>query len=104
MAPVGSQLAGELPVPEAGRRDGVGVCVNTGVLLSTGYMVPVEVGREEKIGTVFGELEDRGLNQMLSQVSDFMQTLLLFCLFLFNRLGNFQLDLTIWREGNPLHK
>ena len=77
MAPVGSQLAGELPVPEAGRRDGVGVCVNTGVLLSTGYMVPVEVGREEKNRyRVFGELEDRGLNQMLSQVSEFMQTLL----------------------------
>ena len=55
MAPVGNQLAGELPVPEGGRRDGVGVCVNTGVLLSTGYMVPVEVGREEKIGTELTE-------------------------------------------------
>ena len=42
MAPVGDPLAGELPVPEVGRRDGVGVCA-----LSTGDVAPVEVGGEK---------------------------------------------------------
>jgi len=41
MAPVDDSLAGELPVPEVGRRDGVGVCV-----FSTGGVAPVEVGGE----------------------------------------------------------
>ena len=42
MAPADDSLAGELPVPMGGRRDGVGVCA-----LSTGGMAPVEGGGEK---------------------------------------------------------
>ena len=54
MAPADDPLAGELSVPKVGRRDGVGVCVSTGTLLSTAGVAPVEVpvGEEEKMEEV----------------------------------------------------
>ena len=57
MAPVGDSLAGELSVPRFGRRDGVGMCESTGILLSTvlvGMVPRTDVGGEEVIkGAVF---------------------------------------------------
>ena len=55
MAPADVSLAGELPVPEVGRRDGVGVCASTGMLLSTvlvGMVPRIELGGKEAIKTV----------------------------------------------------
>jgi len=49
MAPVGDPLAGELPVPEVGRRDGVGVWTSIGIMLSTvlvGMLPGIDVGGE----------------------------------------------------------
>ena len=62
MAPADDSLAGELPVPEVGRRDGVGVCASIGTLLSTGGVAPVEV-KEEVEGyrvSLYSKREDWG--------------------------------------------
>ena len=62
MAPVDDSIAGELPVPEVGRRDGVGVCASIGMLLSIGGVALVEV-KEEVEGyrvSLYSKLEDWG--------------------------------------------
>ena len=48
MAPADDSLAGELPVPGFGRRDGVGVWTSIGMLLSTivGMVPGIDVGGE----------------------------------------------------------
>jgi len=46
MAPADDSIARELPVPEVGRRGGVGVCASIGMLLSTGGVALVEVKEE----------------------------------------------------------